>query len=67
MTLPYERSRAVVQTEKFLLDLVDPRKTPRVPKGIRQRAKWCLKHYPTEFEMELTANNYPDMWNSEFL
>ncbi len=65
MTLPYERFGAVVQTEEFLKELLDPKKTPRVPKHIRQQAKWCLRHYPTQFEMEMTSENYPEMWRKE--
>jgi hypothetical protein len=38
MTMPDERYRAVVHAEQFLKDLLDPRKTPRVPKNVRQRA-----------------------------
>jgi hypothetical protein len=43
MTIPFERNRAVVQTEKFLKELLDSKKTPRVPKQVRQKALWCLK------------------------
>jgi len=32
MTLPFERKRAVTNTEQFLKDLLDPQKTPRVPR-----------------------------------
>lgn len=52
MTLPYERTNAVLRTEKFLLDLCDPKLTPRVPKGIREQARSLLKHYPNKFSME---------------
>ena len=47
MTIPYERARAVRQTEQFLLELCDPMKTPRVPKRQREMAKFLLRHYPT--------------------
>jgi len=33
MTLPFERKRAVLHTEQFLKDLLDPQKTPRVPEN----------------------------------
>lgn len=51
MTLPYERTNAVNYTREFLYDLLDTKKTPRIPKEIRQRAGSLLKHYPTEFDM----------------
>lgn len=55
MTVPIERTNAVMWTEDFLLDLCDPKKTPRVPKSIRERAKRMLRHYPSKFEMETIA------------
>ena len=52
MTLPHERTNAVLNTEQFLLDLLDPKKTPRIPKEIRRRAGRLLKHYPSKYDME---------------
>lgn len=57
MTLPYERKRAVTSTYDFLCDLLDPKKTPRVPKDIRRRASACLRHYPNKFDMEMIAEH----------
>lgn len=55
MTVPRERTNAVVFTRSFLYDLIDPKKTPRVPKAIRQRANGLLRHYPSQYEMEIIA------------
>lgn len=55
MTVPFERTRAVNSTHDFLCDLLDPKKTPRVPKDIRRRASFCLRHYPSKFDMEIIA------------
>jgi hypothetical protein len=55
MTVPRERTNAVMFTENFLYDLIDPKKTPRVPKAIRQRAHSLLRHYPSHFYMETIA------------
>jgi hypothetical protein len=55
MTVPNERTRAVVRTESFLRDLLDPQKTPRVPKSIRSEALALLRHYPSSSEMDLIA------------
>ncbi len=55
MTVPIERTNAVVWTGQFLQDLLDPKKTPRVPKQIRQQALRLLRHYPSEFEMQVIA------------
>lgn len=38
ITLPDERFRALLEAKKFLLDLTDPKKTPKVPKAIRKHA-----------------------------
>ena len=52
MTLPYERTLAVANTKQLLEDLMDPRETPRIPLAIRERARRCLRHYPTQYDME---------------
>lgn len=62
MTLPYERKIAVNRTREFLHELLDPKKTPRVPKAVRQDAYRCLKHYPLQFEMERAAEQAPDVF-----
>lgn len=69
MTLPNERRNSIAQTEQFLIDLIDPAKTPRIPKRIRERASACLRHYPTWYHM-LEAKKYAPKifgeWDSEF-
>jgi hypothetical protein len=62
MTLPDERYRAVTGTYRFLMDLCDPKKTPRVPKDIRQQAYWCLRHYPSEFDMDRASAGAPQVF-----
>jgi len=57
MTLPRERELAIKNTRIFLLDLMDPKKTPRVPHAIRKEASHCLKHYPTEYDMSEAAES----------
>ena len=39
MTLPYEEVNSLKAVRKFLHDLIDPSKTPRVPKAIRLRVE----------------------------
>ena len=55
MTVPRERTNAVIFTESFLKRLMDPRATPRVPRSIRQQASHLLRHYPSQWEMETIA------------
>lgn len=56
MTLPDERYRAVVQTEKFLREILS---TPRVPKAIKDGARAMLRHYPSEWDMQIVAREVP--------
>lgn len=55
MTVPVERTNAVIYTEQFLLELLDPKKTPRIPKAIRERALSLLRHYPGKYYMDMIA------------
>ena len=61
MTVPVERTRAVIRTQKFLFDLLDPKVTPRVPLSVRKEARNLLRHYPTEFEMNMIADREDGM------
>ena len=60
--MPIERKWAIDNTKKFLLDLMDPKKTPRVPMSIRREARNCLRHYPTEFDMEQAQQLAPEVF-----
>ena len=62
MTLPCERRWAVNNTRQFLMDLQDPKKTPRVPAEVRKQASRCLRHYPGEYYMERAAEDAPDVF-----
>jgi len=44
--IPEEEYHSLKETYKFLCHLIDPQKTPRVAKPIRDKARHCLKHYP---------------------
>jgi hypothetical protein len=61
MTLPTERTDAVLRTEKFLLDLCNPKTTPRVPKEVRDRARSLLRHYPSHYDMEYMDGRFEYM------
>jgi len=58
MTLPYEEVNSLKAVRKFLHDLLDPSKTPRVPKAIRLRAHRLSKHYPMDHSI---TERYPDV------
>jgi hypothetical protein len=60
MTIPYERTRALVQPYELLKRLQDPHETPRVPRWLRQEAKRLLRHYPTHSNIELAHKALPN-------
>jgi len=62
MTLPDERYRAVERTRQLLLNLINPEHTPRVPKLIRDEARYCLRHFPTTFDMQIAAEDAPNVF-----
>ena len=62
MTLPDERYRAVGQARRLLEELCDPRMTPRIPAGIRDRARGALRHYPSSYDMDRAAEGAPDVF-----
>lgn len=58
MTLPIERTNAVLNAERFLIDLQDPKKYPRVPLEVRKEANRLLRHYPTKYNMMCIENSF---------
>lgn len=69
MTMPDERRNSIKYTRDFLRDLLDPKKTPRIPKEIRKRAGSCLRHYPGDYHMEQAREAAPDVfgeWDSQW-
>jgi hypothetical protein len=60
MTIPFERTRALVQTKQFLEAMLDPKETPRVPRWMRGRAKALLRHYPGLCEIEMAHKALPE-------
>ncbi len=65
MTLPDERYRALKCGKQFLYDLLDSKKTPRVPKSVRRQALHVLRHYPDDFHFELIAKQLPEWFDEK--
>lgn len=65
MTLPDERYRSIVQTRKFLMELLSPRMTPKVPKVVRDRARNLLRHFPTDYHLEMMSEDMPEYFAKE--
>lgn len=59
MTIPYERTRALIETNLFLHELQDPKRTPRVPAAVREIARKLLRHYPSYSDIELVHKALP--------
>ena len=59
MTVPTERTRALIYAHAFLKDLLNPAITPRVPKDVRDTAKWLLRHYPDPGTVQYAHNVCP--------
>lgn len=62
MTLPFERTYALRNTREFLKSLLDKKATPRVPLKVRQEARWCLKHFPWDSDLEEAAKKCPKVF-----
>ena len=62
MSLPRERTNSIKQARDFLRDLLDPKKTPRIPKEIRRRAYSALRHFPTDLDVGYAADGAPGVF-----
>jgi len=65
MTLPDERYRSLFNTRNFLIDLVNPRMTPRVPRQVRQRAMNLLRHFPNIYYLDQLCDKLPNQYAKE--
>ena len=61
MTLPIERTNAVLNVERFLMDLREPKKYPRVPRAVRQEAGRLLRHYPSQYHMAYIKESFEEV------
>ncbi|PTU01166.1 hypothetical protein DBR45_18945 [Pseudomonas sp. HMWF031] len=52
MTMPTERSRAVVQTREFLIELAQ---NSSLPDQVRRDAQFLLRHFPTRDDVVLAG------------
>lgn len=65
MTLPDERYRSIQHARRLLEELCDPKLTPRIAAGIRDRARGALRHFPSTYDMQRTARKAPDVFQEE--
>lgn len=52
MTRPFERTRAVVQTYDFLIELS---RDTSLPERVRRDARFLLRHFPSKVDMLLAG------------
>jgi len=63
MTMPYERYRAIAKTEEFLKGIL---RSSTATDEIKDGARWCLRHYPTKFDLDNLADAAPYILQKEF-
>jgi hypothetical protein len=56
VTMPCERYRAVLRTEEFLKDIMKGKYDDNL-NDLFYEARCCLKHFPSEYDMEKAAEN----------
>lgn len=62
MTVPYERTRALIETRELLKRLLVPGETPRVPRWLREAARVLLRHYPDYAAIEMAHKALPHLY-----
>jgi hypothetical protein len=68
MTLPYERTRTLVNTYDFLQRLSSPyveNGIKRIPAEIRKEARWLMKHFPRPYDIHAAAKCAPDVFDEQ--
>jgi len=60
MTLPDERYRSVMETKKFLESILNTRSG--LSKDMKEQARWCLRHYPSEYDLDRASEGAPDVF-----
>jgi hypothetical protein len=55
MTMPNERTRALLWAGEFMQELLDSDRYPDLPERVRNNAKSVLRHYPSLSEIESLA------------
>lgn len=64
MTMPTERSRAVLDTRDFLERLARAELVEESPQTLMTWAKALLRHYPEDTHIRLASKALPAYWSS---
>jgi hypothetical protein len=68
MTLPDQRTRAVIYAAQFLTRLASPYAKDgikRVPAAVRAEARRILRHFPLPFDLHAAAVTAPDVFDAQ--
>lgn len=68
VTLPEQRTRAVLETREFLLRLMSPyipNGCKKVPASVRREARSLLKHYPGVVDMWQAGSATPEVFDPD--
>lgn len=68
MTLPNERTRAVIYAAAFLARLSSPyakNGIKGIPKAVREEARAILRHFPFPFDLYAAAQKSPEIFDQE--
>ena len=61
MTLPYERTRAVINAREFLFRLSTPyieNGIKKIPAAVRDEARRLLRHYPNVVDLKYSDSSF---------
>lgn len=61
MTVPAERTRAVLRARQLLIELSDIRDDADL-EVIRERARMVLRHFPEPVHLHISAAYVPSIW-----
>ncbi len=64
MTIPCERTRAVIETYRFLRQLI--RNDIRAPRSVRQTAVWLERHYPRPADIFMVAHGFTGVFSDPY-
>jgi hypothetical protein len=56
MTIPIEHIHSLRMTRNFLRELMDPKKTPGIPRCVRKQASSCMRHMIMSYQDEDVLN-----------
>ena len=62
MTIPFERTRALVECQQFLTELAEPSWLHQDPAELQRIALWLLRHYPTLLNIESAHEALPELY-----